>query len=266
MTDSSAPAPGPGDPGPGDGGQLTGRRAVVTGAGSGIGAAVARGLAAAGATVLAVDRDAESVEAVATEIGSSSAVVDLSDPDAAAQVGEDTDIVVNNAGMQHVAPVHQFPPETFARILTVMVQSPFRIIRAALPGMYTRGWGRIINISSAHGLRASPFKSAYVTAKHGLEGLSKTVALEAATHGVTSNCVCPGYVRTPLVEQQVAEQAVQHRVPREQVIEDVLLARTPVKRLVEPDEVAALAVWLCGPGTSSITGSSFPMDGGWGAH
>lgn len=238
----------------------------MTGAGSGIGAAVARKLAAAGAGVVVVDRAADSAEAVAAEIGGHPLVMDLADPETAAAAGENADIVVNNAGTQHVAPVHQFPPEVFSRLLAVMVESPFRIVRAALPGMYAREWGRVVNISSVHGLRASPFKSAYVTAKHGLEGLSKTVALEAAGYGVTSNCICPGYVRTPFLEQQVAEQAVLHRVPREQVVEDVLLARTPVKRLVEPDEVADLALWLCGPAADSVTGSSFPMDGGWAAH
>jgi 3-hydroxybutyrate dehydrogenase len=245
---------------------LIGKRAVVTGAASGIGAAVATRLAAAGATVVAVDRAGDAVDKLAAEIGARPLVADLGDPDAAETVGENADIVVNNAGIQHVAPVHRFPPETFAHLLRVMLESPFRIVRAALPCMYERGWGRVINISSVHGLRASPFKSAYVAAKHGLEGLSKTVALEGAGHGVTSNCICPGYVRTPLVERQVAEQAVLHRVPPEQVVEDVLLDRTPIKRLVEPDEVADLAVWLCGPGTTSITGASFPMDGGWTAH
>jgi 3-hydroxybutyrate dehydrogenase len=245
---------------------LTGKQAVVTGAGSGIGAAVATRLAAAGATVVAVDRAADAVERLATEIGARPLVVDLSDPDAAEEVGNNADIVVNNAGVQHVAPIHQFPPETFAVLLRVMLESPFRIVRAALPDMYERGWGRVLNISSVHGLRASPFKSAYVAAKHGLEGLSKTIALEGASHGVTSNCICPGYVRTPLVERQVAEQAVLHRVAPEQVVEDVLLERTPIKRLVEPDEVAELAVWLCGPGTTSISGASLTMDGGWTAH
>jgi 3-hydroxybutyrate dehydrogenase len=263
MSDRSGQAPDSDGP---DVHDLTSKQVLVTGAASGIGAAVARRFASAGASMLLVDRAAEQVERLATEIGGRAAVVDLSDPADAAPLGEKADIVVNNAGMQHVAPVHQFPPETFARLLKVMVESPFRIIQSALPGMYSRGWGRIINISSVHGLRASPFKSAYVTAKHALEGLSKTVALEAAGHGVTSNCICPGYVRTPLVERQVAEQAVLYRVPQEQVIEDVLLSRTPVKRLVEPGEVADLALWLCGPGTTSITGSSFPIDGGWTAH
>jgi 3-hydroxybutyrate dehydrogenase len=245
---------------------LAGKQAVVTGAGSGIGAAVSRQLAAAGATVVLVDRLAEAVEGLAEEIGGRPVVVDLAEPDEVDDVGKNADIVVNNAGVQHVAPVHQFPPEVFSRLMKIMVESPFRIIRSALPGMYDRRWGRIVNVSSVHGLRASPYKSAYVSAKHGLEGLSKTVALEAADYGVTSNCVCPGFVRTPLVERQIAEHAELHRVPTEQVVEDVLLARTPVKRLVEPDEVAALVVWLCGPASTSITGSSFPMDGGWTAH
>lgn len=253
----------PATPAPRD---LSGKHAVVTGAGSGIGAAVCRQLAGAGADLVLVDRVADPIETLSAEIGGRPMVVDLSDPDAAAEVGQNADIVVNNAGAQHVAPVHEFPPETFAELMKVMVESPFRIIRAALPGMYDRGWGRIVNVSSVHGLRASPYKSAYVTAKHGLEGLSKTVALEAAGYGVTSNCVCPGFVRTPLVERQVTEHAELHRVPPEQVVEDVLLARTPIKRLVEPEEVAALVVWLCGPGSTSITGSSFPMDGGWTAH
>ncbi|MGW3468880.1 3-hydroxybutyrate dehydrogenase [Saccharopolyspora sp. NPDC000995] len=241
------------------------KRAMVTGAASGIGAAVARRLAEAGAEVIAVDR-AEGVAAVAAEIGAEARVVDLADLDAAAELGARADIVVNNAGFQHIAPIHRFPTDTFSAMLRVMVEAPFRIVRAALPGMYDRGWGRVINISSVHGLRASPFKSAYVTAKHAIEGLSKTTALEGAPHGVTSNCVCPGFARTPLVERQVAEQAEVLRVPEDQVVEDVLLARTPIKRLVEPVEVAELAVWLCGPGTVSITGASFPIDGGWTAH
>ena len=245
---------------------LNGRRVLVTGAASGIGAAVTRRFAAAGAEVIAADKDADAVTALAAELGGTARVVDLGDPDDADDLGGGADVVVNNAGLQHVAPLQEFPPEVFGTILRVMVESPFRIVRSALPGMYQRGWGRIINISSVHGLRASPFKSAYVTAKHAIEGLSKTIALEGAPYGVTSNCLCPGFVRTPLVERQVAEQARLHRVPEEQVIEDVLLARTPVKRLVEPDEVAELAAWLCGPGTTSITGASLSVDGGWTAN
>lgn len=254
---------------------LAGKRAVVTGAAGGIGAAVARELAGAGAQVLLADRDGSvrgTAEDIAAQLGRAAMggveaqVVDLADLDAAGELGADADIVVNNAGWQHVAPVHRFPPDVFSAALRLMVEVPFRIARAALPNMYAAEWGRIVNISSVHGSRASPYKSAYVTAKHGLEGLSKTIAVEAAGHGVTSNCICPGFVRTPLVQRQIAEQAVLHRVPEEQVVEDVLLERTPIKRLVEPEEVARLALWLCGPGSDSVTGSSFPVDGGWTAH
>jgi 3-hydroxybutyrate dehydrogenase len=259
MTDSASQRQG----NPGD---LTGRNAVVTGAGSGIGAAIATRLAAAGAKVLAADRDGESLTELAATTGAQPLVVDLADPDAAEQAGRGADIVVNNAGIQHVAAVQDFPPERFSYILRLMLEAPFRIVRAALPGMYERGWGRVVNISSVHGLRASAYKSAYVAAKHGLEGLSKTIALEGAPHGVTSNCICPGYVRTPLVERQIADQAKLHGVPQDQVVDEILLDRTPIKRLVEPAEVADVALWLCGPGTNSITGSSFVMDGGWTAH
>lgn len=245
---------------------LIGKHAVVTGAGSGIGAAVATRLAEAGADVLAADRDQDALATLAAATGARPVVVDLADPDAAERIGDGADIVVNNAGIQHVAAVHEFPPERFAYILRLMLESPFRIVRAALPGMYERGWGRVVNISSVHGLRASAYKSAYVSAKHGLEGLSKTIALEGAGHGVTSNCVCPGYVRTPLVQRQITDQAALHGVAEDEVIDQVLLDRTPVKRLVEPAEVAGLALWLCGPGTDSITGSSFPLDGGWTAN
>lgn len=250
----------------GGSGDLTGRNAVVTGAGSGIGAAIATRLAAAGARVLAADRDREALTTLAAATGAQPLVVDLADPDAAEPIGRDADIVVNNAGIQHVAAVQDFPPEMFAHILRLMLESPFRIVRAALPRMYERGWGRVVNISSVHGLRASAYKSAYIAAKHGLEGLSKTIALEGAAHGVTSNCICPGYVRTPLVERQIADQAELHGVPQDQVVDEVLLDRTPIKRLVEPAEVADLALWLCGPSTNSITGSSLVMDGGWTAH
>jgi 3-hydroxybutyrate dehydrogenase len=165
--------------------------------------------------------------------------------------------------VQHVAPIETFDPEQFRLIQQVMLEAPFRFTRALLPGMYERGWGRIIHVSSVHGHRASPYKVAYVSAKHGLEGLSKVTALEAADKGVTSNTVCPGYVRTPLVEGQIADQARTHNINESEVLDQVLLARTPVKRLVEPVEVADVVAFLCGPGTDSITGSSFVMDGGW---
>lgn len=242
---------------------LTGRTALVTGGASGIGRACAVALAAAGAKVRVVDRSAEGAEEVAAEIGGTAHVVDLSDPDAVDTLPDDADIVVNNAGLQHVAAVQDFPPETFRLIQRVMVEAPFLILRRTLPRMYAKGWGRVVNISSVHGLRASPYKSAYVTAKHAIEGLSKVVALEGAAHGVTSNCVCPGYVRTPLVEGQLADQAAAHGIPREEVLERVLLERTAVKRLVLPEEVAEAVLWLCTRFSGSVTGMSLPLDGGW---
>ncbi|MQY11686.1 D-beta-hydroxybutyrate dehydrogenase [Streptomyces sp. RB5] len=250
---------------------LTGRTALVTGAAGGIGRACALRLAAAGAKVRAVDLDADGLDALTSAAaGLPGAVVaqplDLTDLDAAEQAAAGTDILVNNAGLQLVSPLEQFPPQTFARILTVMLEAPFRLIRGALPHMYGQGWGRVVNISSVHGLRASAYKSAYVAAKHGLEGLSKVTALEGAAHGVTSNCVCPGYVRTPLVERQIEGQAAAHGIPAERVVAEVLLADTAVKRLIEPVEVADAVAYLCGPRTSFVTGTSLVMDGGWTAH
>jgi 3-hydroxybutyrate dehydrogenase len=248
---------------------LTGRRALVTGAASGIGAAVAERLVVAGAVVLAVDRDDAGLKSLAERLGDTAVeplAADLADFDAIAELPTDVDILVNNAGIQHVAPIEQFPPETFELILHLMLHAPFRLVRQSLPHMYASGWGRVVNISSAHGLRASAYKSAYVTAKHGLEGLSKVIALEGAPHGVTSNCVNPGYVRTALVEKQIADQAVTHGIPEDEVVEKVLLEHMAVKRLVEPDEVAELVVFLCGPASASITGAAFTVDGGWTAH
>ncbi|MFC5664460.1 3-hydroxybutyrate dehydrogenase [Kitasatospora misakiensis] len=245
---------------------LDGRTALITGAASGIGRACAEAFAAAGARVYVVDLAADPARRLAERIGGVAHITDLADPEAVEALPTDADIVVNNAGLQHVAPIHEFPLERFIQIQRVMVEAPFRILRRTLPHMYARRWGRVVNISSVHGLRASPFKSAYVTAKHALEGLSKTVALEGAPHGVTSNCINPGYVRTPLVEHQITAQAHAHGIPEEEVVERVLLDRTAVKRLIDPTEVAQLALYLCLPHASYITGTSLPLDGAWTAH
>ncbi|MFJ9605586.1 3-hydroxybutyrate dehydrogenase [Kitasatospora sp. NPDC101176] len=245
---------------------LDGRTALVTGAASGIGRACAEALAGAGARVYVVDLAAGPARELAERIGGLAVVADLADPQAVEALPDDADIVVNNAGLQHVAPVHEFPPDRFTLMQRVMVEAPFRILRRTLPHMYGQGWGRVVNISSVHGLRASAFKSAYVTAKHALEGLSKTVALEGAPHGVTSNCVNPGYVRTPLVEKQIAGQALAHGIGEDEVVERIMLERTAVKRLIEPAEVAQLALWLCTPSAAYVTGTSLPIDGGWTAH
>ncbi|MFI5068183.1 MAG: 3-hydroxybutyrate dehydrogenase [Streptosporangiales bacterium] len=244
---------------------LAGRRALVTGAASGIGAACARALAAAGAHVIAADLNEAGAAAIAADTGGEPWAVDLTDVSALEELRLEVDVLVNNAGIQHIAPVPDFPPEMFRRILQLMVEAPFLLARAALPHMYAGEFGRIINISSVHGLRASAFKSAYVTAKHGLEGLSKVLALEGAAHGVTSNCISPGYVRTPLVERQIADQARVHGIPESEVLETVLLAESAVKRLVEPEEVADLVLWLAGPKAAMATGTSFTLDGGWSA-
>jgi 3-hydroxybutyrate dehydrogenase len=247
-------------------GPLSGRRALVTGGASGIGRACVVRLAAAGADVVVLDRDAEAAKEVAAAVGGTAVVADLSDLDAIDSLDLDVDVLVNNAGLQHVAPVHEFPVERFSYILRLMLEAPFRLVRGALPHMYERGWGRVVNISSIHGLRASAYKSAYVTAKHGLEGLSKVVALEGAGKGVTSNCVNPAYVRTPLVENQIADQAKAHGVSEDEVVGEVMLAPAAVKRLIEPDEVAEAVAFLCSDAAASITGTSLAMDGGWSAH
>lgn len=242
------------------------RRALVTGGASGIGAACVRRLARDGLHVVVADLDGDAAEKVARDVGGEAWQVDLADTGALADLTLDVDVLVNNAGIQHVAPVHEFPPERFAAILALMVEAPFLLVRAALPGMYERGFGRVVNISSVHGLVASPYKSAYVTAKHGLEGFSKVVALEGGEHGVTSNCVNPGYVRTPLVEKQIADQSRVHGIPEAEVVEKVMLTETAIKRLVEPDEVADLVAWVVGPTAGYVNGASLAMDGGWTAH
>lgn len=245
---------------------LDGRRAIVTGGASGIGRAIAEALAARGAYVTVADRDADAAEQVAASVGGEAWVVDFDDTRALDELDLDPDILVNNAGLQVVTPIHEYDPEVFRRIQRIMLETPFLLIRAALPGMYARGWGRIINVSSAHGLRASAFKVAYVTAKHGLEGLSKVTALEGGPHGVTSNCINPAYVRTPLVEKQIADQARAHGIPESEVVEKIMLAGIAVKRLIEPSEVGSLAAWLASDDAGMVTGASYTMDGGWTAR
>lgn len=244
---------------------LTGRSALVTGGAGGIGAACARMLADRGATVTIADVDEVAAKELASELRGESWAVDLSDVAALENLSLDTDILINNAGIQTVSPIVDFDPAAFRRIQTLMVEAPFLLVRAALPHMYSRGFGRIVNISSVHGLRASAFKVAYVTAKHGLEGLSKVTALEGGPHGVTSNCVNPGYVRTPLVEKQVTDQAAAHGIPEEEVLQQVMLAESAIKRLVEPSEVASLVGWLASADAGMVTGASYTMDGGWSA-
>lgn len=245
---------------------LTGRSAVVTGGASGIGEACVRAFAAAGATVTVADINAEAAQALAHQVGGTAWAADLSKTAALEELSLDTDILVNNAGIQRIAPIHEFDPGDWRFIQRLMVEAPFLLMRATLPGMYERGFGRIINISSIHGLVASPFKSAYITAKHGLQGLTKVAALEGAEHGVTANCINPSYVRTPLVEKQIADQARTNNIPEDQVLEQIMLANSPIKRLVEPAEVASLATWLASEHAGMVTGSSYTMDGAWTAR
>jgi 3-hydroxybutyrate dehydrogenase len=264
------PTPGPADPA--RAAHLTGRCVVVTGGGSGIGAACAERLSAAGGHVLVLDRDGDAAEQTAERVGGQALVVDLAEDAALRRLCApggpvaDADVLVNNAGLQHVSPIEDFPPDRFSLILRIMLEAPFQLVRAALPHMYAQGWGRVVNVSSVHGLRASPHKAAYVAAKHGLEGLSKVIALEGGGRGVTSNTICPGYVRTPLVEGQIAAQAAAHGLPESEVVEKVMLSAPSVKRLLEPAEVADLAVYLCSPSGSFANGSSFVLDGGWSAR
>lgn len=245
---------------------LSGRSALVTGGGSGIGRACAERLAAAGAHVTVADLDEQAATEVAKATGGEPWAIDLADLDRIDTLDTGIDVLVNNAGLQRVAPVEEFPPADFSKILRVMLEAPFRLCRRVLPHMYAAGWGRLVHISSVHGLRASPYKSAYVAAKHGLEGLSKTLALEGAGRGVTSNCVNPAYARTPLVEGQIAAQAAAHGLSEDEVVSEVMLEPVAIKRLIEPAEVAELVAYLCTRQASFLTGASLPLDGGWTAR
>jgi len=246
-------------------GLLAGKNAMVTGGAHGIGSAIAAALASEGALVTIVDRDGPAAAARASQIGAVSVELDLTDAGAVgahATTLSGVDILVNNAGYQHVAPLHAFPPAVFRQMHRLMVEVPFEFTRAVLPGMYERRWGRVVNISSIHGIRGSAYKVAYVSAKHALEGLTKVTALEGAVHGVTCNSVCPGYVRTALVDRQISDLAAAHGEAPELVVERVLLADSAVKRLLAPEEVASAVLYLCSPGSASITGTRIVMDGG----
>jgi 3-hydroxybutyrate dehydrogenase len=247
--------------------ELAGRLAVITGGASGIGEACAVRLAEAGAEILVADLNGDAADAVAKRVGGRAVQVDLGRPDFdAAAVAGQADILVNCAGLQHVAPIEEFPPEKFRLIMAIMCEAPFLLTQAALPHMYAQEWGRVVNISSVHGLRASAFKVAYVAAKHALEGLSKVIALEGGPHGVTSNTICPAYVRTPLVEKQIADQARIHGIDEDRVVAEIMLTEPAIKRLIEPAEVAELAAYLCSAPASFANGASYVLDGGWSAR
>ena len=253
---------------------LSSRTALVTGAASGIGRAIAQDISAAGARVLVVDLNEEQGQAVAAGLRGAcfqrADIASRSDCRAAVEraVREwgRLDILVNNAGLQFVAPVEEFPEDRWEYLIRVMLIGPFLLTRYALPGMYARGWGRVINIASIHGVVASPFKSAYISAKHGLVGFTKTVAVEAGDKGVTVNAICPSYVRTPLVEQQIADQARVNAISEEDVVQNVMLAQAAIKRLLEPSEVAAYATFLCSDAAAGVTGAVQLIDAGWTAR
>jgi 3-hydroxybutyrate dehydrogenase len=260
---------------------LSGKTAIVTGSTSGIGLGIAKALAKEGASVVLNGfGEAAQIETAKKEVASQRqggtvdySAADMSKPaeieamvaDAVKRHGA-VDILVNNAGIQHVAPIEAFPIEKWDAIIAINLSSAFHATRAALPAMMARGWGRIINIASAHGLVASPFKSAYVAAKHGVIGLTRTTALEQAERGITCNAICPGYVWTPLVEKQIPAQAKAHNMTAEEVVRKVFLAEQPTKRFATVEEMGALAAFLCSPGAASITGTALPVDGGWTAH
>lgn len=252
---------------------LQGKKAIVTGSTSGIGLGIAEALAAAGAEVILNSfTDTAEDHALATRIADAHGVAvryvqaDMSDGAACRALVADAggcDILVNNAGIQHVAPIEEFPVAQWDRIIAINLTSAFHTTAAALPGMRAKGWGRIVNIASAHGLTASPFKSAYIAAKHGIVGLSKTTALECAGQGITANAICPGYVLTPLVEAQIPDQMKAHGMDRETVIREVMLDRQPSRQFATVEEIGGTAVFLCSDAAKQITGTTISVDGGW---
>lgn len=252
---------------------LAGKRAIITGSNSGIGLGVAEELAKAGADVILNSfTDRAEDHALAAALGRKHGVkavyikADMSQGDECralvAQAGG-CDILINNAGIQHVSPIESFPPEKWDQILAINLTSAFHTTAAALPGMRAAGWGRIVNIASAHGLTASPFKSAYVAAKHGIVGLTKTVALEVAGQGITCNAICPGYVLTPLVEAQIPDQMKAHNMDRETVIREVMLDRQPSRQFATVEQIGGTVVWLASPSADQVTGTTISVDGGW---
>ena len=249
---------------------LEGKRALVTGSTSGIGLAIARALAAEGAkVVLNGFGDEGEIAALCEELGathSGANLLDAGEIEAMMAEAGPLDILVNNAGMQHVAPVEEFPVEKWEQVIGLNLTAAFHTTRLAVPSMKEKGWGRLINTASAHSLTASPFKSAYVASKHGITGLTKTVALELAQTGITANCISPGYVWTPLVEGQIPDTMKARGLSREDVINDVLLAKQPTKKFVQPEEVGALAVFLCREEAGNVTGANWSIDGGWTAE
>ncbi len=250
---------------------LEGKVAIVTGAASGIGLAVARDLAQHGVRVTLSDIDIERGQAATAELpGARFQVADMTNGEALQQLVAETiatekhiDILVNNAGIQHVSPIIEFPEAKWRQIIEIMLTAPFLLTQAVLPGMYASKWGRVLNIASVHALRASPFKAAYVAAKHGLLGLTRVTALESAEHGITCNAVCPSYVRTPLVEKQIADQARVHGIPESEVVEKIMVTESAIHRLLEPEEVAQFVTFLCTNAASGITGSAQVIDCGW---